>query len=601
MFGQLQSVKVCDISEKIDTAFAVQDNLYYIVNGYGKKTLWLYSDLMTSPKQIISSTYIKLLGVENEKIYFVATDSLKTKSVWVTNGDVSSMEQLYIKKFIKGSDTINFDMIGVRENKMYFLVQWVTDSIWVTDGTKSGTKNTGINLYRNRGTLYSASIVGELNNKFLFTIALFPPYYNDLYLSDGTGEGTKLVNSYKSDFNFRGITICNNTIFTTFYTPEMGEELYKIDTGSAKLVLIKEIVPGVNQFRIKNLMVMRDTLFFKIGNLNRQLWKSDGTEAGTQFITTINQIDVINLKEQFFPFQDKFCFVGDDTITYGSELWITDGTAEGTQMVADINTGIDSSFPIEPCEMDGKLFFSAKDFENGRQLWVTEGTPNSTKLVKIITGYGDWGCFPENLQVLNGLLFFTTNGNKWLYRTDGTDSGTFPIFKMEDNMKYFLDKDFVSLNNKIYFSNGQIWESDGTKEGTRKLNGPNQDSTYYYDTKSFKINNTLYFRVKAGSINWVDQIWKLETETYLNENSNVEKIVIYPNPSNDFITIQIQTSEVLKTSEVYKVQIFDMLGIEVISESIHSLTGSHRMNVEKLPAGVYFIKIGTRVEKFVKM
>jgi hypothetical protein len=78
-------------------------------------------------------------------------------------------------------------------------------------------------------------------------------------------------------------------------------------------------------------------------------------------------------------------------------------------------------------------------------------------------------------------------------------------------------------------------------------------------------------------------------------------IVVSPNPARDFITIQFQTSEVLKTSEVSKVQIFDMLGIEVMSESIHPLTSSHRMNVEKLPAGVYFIRIGSRVEKFVKM
>ncbi len=50
-----------------------------------------------------------------------------------------------------------------------------------------------------------------------------------------------------------------------------------------------------------------------------------------------------------------------------------------------------------------------------------------------------------------------------------------------------------------------------------------------------------------------------------------------------------------------KVQIFDVLGIEIMSESIHPMTSSHRMNVEKLPAGVYFIRIGNKVEKFVKM
>ena len=81
---------------------------------------------------------------------------------------------------------------------------------------------------------------------------------------------------------------------------------------------------------------------------------------------------------------------------------------------------------------------------------------------------------------------------------------------------------------------------------------------------------------------------------------DINNFIISPNPATDFITIQFQTSEVLETSEVYQVQIFDMLGIEIISELIHPMTGSHRMNVEKLPTGVYYIRIGNKVEKFVK-
>ncbi|MBX3042829.1 MAG: T9SS type A sorting domain-containing protein [Candidatus Kapabacteria bacterium] len=89
------------------------------------------------------------------------------------------------------------------------------------------------------------------------------------------------------------------------------------------------------------------------------------------------------------------------------------------------------------------------------------------------------------------------------------------------------------------------------------------------------------------------------TTTDVTEYQNKNELVLFPNPTSDFITIQ--TSEVLETSEVSKIQIFDVLGIKVMSESIHPMTSNHRMNVKKLPAGVYFIRIGTRVEKFVKM
>ena len=44
-----------------------------------------------------------------------------------------------------------------------------------------------------------------------------------------------------------------------------------------------------------------------------------------------------------------------------------------------------------------------------------------------------------------------------------------------------------------------------------------------------------------------------------------------------------------------------MLGIEIMSVGIGLDLSTQRIDVSKLPAGVYFIRIGTRVEKFVKM
>ena len=78
-------------------------------------------------------------------------------------------------------------------------------------------------------------------------------------------------------------------------------------------------------------------------------------------------------------------------------------------------------------------------------------------------------------------------------------------------------------------------------------------------------------------------------------------IILSPNPATDFITINHQPTEGFNPSVGSVVKIYDMLGVKVISEPIHPMTSSHRMNVEKLPAGLYFIKIGDRVEKFVKL
>ncbi len=71
---------------------------------------------------------------------------------------------------------------------------------------------------------------------------------------------------------------------------------------------------------------------------------------------------------------------------------------------------------------------------------------------------------------------------------------------------------------------------------------------------------------------------------------------IFPNPASDFINITIDNETDLLTREV---QILDLLGL-VVSKS--ELTdGNNRIDISNLPRGTYFIKVGDKVEKFVKM
>ena len=90
----------------------------------------------------------------------------------------------------------------------------------------------------------------------------------------------------------------------------------------------------------------------------------------------------------------------------------------------------------------------------------------------------------------------------------------------------------------------------------------------------------------------------------LDSVSNVEDkdgIIISPNPAGDFITISLESLRSPSRWTPTNIEIYDMVGLKVISEPIQPMTSSHRMNIEKLPAGLYFIKIGDKVEKFVKM
>jgi photosystem II stability/assembly factor-like uncharacterized protein len=95
-------------------------------------------------------------------------------------------------------------------------------------------------------------------------------------------------------------------------------------------------------------------------------------------------------------------------------------------------------------------------------------------------------------------------------------------------------------------------------------------------------------------------------------NTDKEKIVIYPNPASDYIEIIGSIGACSNGNEASPIaseyiQIFDVLG--VIQSTPHQFTSPQpsakgegvRIDVSTLAPGMYFIKIGNRVEKFVKM
>ena len=79
----------------------------------------------------------------------------------------------------------------------------------------------------------------------------------------------------------------------------------------------------------------------------------------------------------------------------GTELWKSDGTAAGTTLVKDIYPGADGSYPAFLTNVNGTLFFRANDGTKGRELWKSDGTAAGTTLVKdIYPGAGGSGPSP---------------------------------------------------------------------------------------------------------------------------------------------------------------------------------------------------------------
>src|SRR5262245_33095354 len=84
--------------------------------------------------------------------------------------------------------------------------------------------------------------------------------------------------------------------------------------------------------------------------------------------------------QQFVNVGGTLFFAADDGV-HGRELWKTDGTAAGTVMVQDFSGG---SFPENLTNVNGTLFFTANDGINGVELLKSDGTASGTFIVEDI-------------------------------------------------------------------------------------------------------------------------------------------------------------------------------------------------------------------------
>lgn len=254
-----------------------------------------------------------------------------------------------------------------------------------------------------------------------------------------------------------------------------GMELWKSDGTEAGTAMVKDIRPGSSNSSIGYLTHVNHVLYFVANNgtTGTELWKSDGTAAGTVLVKDIRTGSLGSNPSCLVNFNDFLYFAADDGVN-GSELWKSDGTAAGTVLVKDINPLSAGSYPQSLANANGTLYFAADDGDNGTELWKSDGTAGGTVLVKDIWS-GSSGSYPYGLTGVGSTLFFAaTDGVKGteLWRSDGTAAGTSLLKDIWTGSSDSYPFSFKSVNGQLYFSadNGtkgdELWKSDGTTAGT---------------------------------------------------------------------------------------------------------------------------------------
>ncbi len=120
--------------------------------------------------------------------------------------------------------------------------------------------------------------------------------------------------------------------------------------------------------------------------------------------------------------------------------------------------------------------------------------------------------------------------------------------------------------------------------------------------KTFEISN---FSERICIIDTMGNLIMIRTpdfRTDVNETSSIKNIFdISPNPATDFIEITYSTNKGVAEG----VRIYNVFGEEVSTPSLlRNATpqeGNLKIDISGLPHGVYFVRVGEKVEKFVKM
>ena len=113
----------------------------------------------------------------------------------------------------------------------------------------------------------------------------------ELWASDGTSEGTRLVKDIVPGHTSSGPMHLTNVDGTLFFvaTTDSGAELWSSDGSNAGTQLVKDIVPGAAGSQPAALTNVNGSLFFTAEDdqSGRELWKSDGTALGTQLVKDV--------------------------------------------------------------------------------------------------------------------------------------------------------------------------------------------------------------------------------------------------------------------------------------------------------------------------
>lgn len=290
------------------------------------------------------------LTAYNNLLYFFADDGINGSELWKSDGtDAGTQLVIDINTGSAGSATYR-PMVIYNSNLFFLALKDGGVSLMKSDGTAAGT--TEVTAFTNNSTP---------GNLFVSGSSLYFIKKNDngsqvnaeLWKTDGTSAGTVLV-----------------------------KEVLPYTTVEIDYIQDISFFTNGNRFYF---YIDVENLFGE--TLQLAFWTSDGTAAGTQAVrsyqfATGDEPDIDDELDYVAAYDNSqvlFVFADDAA---GMELWKTDGTAAGTSLVNDLNPGTAGSNPSGLVSFNNAIYFSASNGADLNELWkINNGTVVPLKLL----------------------------------------------------------------------------------------------------------------------------------------------------------------------------------------------------------------------------
>jgi ELWxxDGT repeat protein len=299
--------------------------------------------------------------------------------LWRSDGTPEGTRE--VARLVNGNPSVGAGYLGALGDTRLFTLFDTTRALWRTDGTPEGTARVAT-----LGATHAAPLGDEL-------VLLEPGGSAEpgrLWRTDGTTQGTQPIALPAGVLIPNSPTAANGLVFFAAWTNAAGLELWSTDGTAAGTALVKDVRPGpesaiaYGSYQYSPFVVLDRSIYFFAddGVHGRELWRSDGTEAGTVMVgetiagpQTAVPPGIEDIPDALVATGGLLFFAG-RTIAEGLELWRSDGQTAPV-LRADVAAGPASSRPAQFRTDGGRLYFAA-DGAAGRELWALELLPSLT-------------------------------------------------------------------------------------------------------------------------------------------------------------------------------------------------------------------------------